>query len=154
MRRNSLVQMKHLELSPRWLRRTAALLAAVALAGCKQSFSLPIGTSVRISIPGPDGVRTERVLSPDDPVIQNINNWFAVHQDGWEYGFFRRAAHIYLGSPGIGVNIRESDVTVKICRGRFRCDLWIQKDSSLFAGLRAELHLTPALQGGLAARQL
>lgn len=117
--------------------RLIALVAVLCLGGCRLSFQIPEHVPVRLSIRNNVEGIDDRTLTSDSPIIRYLNNWFRQNQEGWEYAYVDRPQYVAVKSTSFNVNIREDEVTVKTCRLKYRCDLWVKKNAVLLNELRA-----------------
>lgn len=106
---------------------------SIFIAGCTLDYALPANEKMRLSVYKSGQPVYERELGMENgPVRQAINRWLAANPLGWEYTFLTREPHIYLTGKNFSVNILETEVSVKYCRGFFNCHFWVKKNNTLY----------------------
>lgn len=112
---------------------------SVFIAGCTLDFSLPTNETPHLTVYKLGVPTYERQLRVNDPVERTINHWFTADPENWHYAFITREPRIYVAGKRFSVNISETEVSVKYCRGRFDCNYWVKEDRKLFLEIQAIL---------------
>jgi hypothetical protein len=124
----------------RYLNRIAkaifVLCVVTVLTACKLDFSIPIHSTIELSVQQSNQEVLRGSFHGDDPVILMINDWIVAHSDGWRYAFITRPSNIYVAGEKFSVNIQEHEVSVKYCRGLFNCQFFVKNNEDLYPLIR------------------
>lgn len=80
-----------------------------------------------------------RRMGATDSVRAAVDRWLAANPDGWSYAFATRDPRLYMRGSNFYINVSETEVAVKYCRGIFNCHFWVKKDDRLFLEMTTEL---------------
>ncbi len=111
----------------------------MSIAGCTLNFRLPPSEPIRLTVFQSGHEREDRSLAAADPVRAIANRWLAANPDGWSYAFATRDPRLYMRGKNFYMNVSETEVSVKYCRGMFSCHFWVKKDDRLFVEMSTEL---------------
>jgi hypothetical protein len=114
-------------------------LASLFIAGCTLNFPLPSDEPLRLAIFQKGRVVSQRRLGATDLARLEVNRWLAANPDGWSYAFATRDPRIYMRGKNFYINVSETEVAVKYCRGIFNCHFWVKKDNRLFVDIETAL---------------
>lgn len=109
------------------------------ITGCTLNFPLPSNEPMRLAIFEKGHVVGQRRLGATDSVRVAMNRWLAANPDGWSYAFATRDPRIYMRGKNFYINVSETEVAVKYCRGIFNCHFWVKKDNRLFVEVESAL---------------
>lgn len=133
-----------------WTKVAVTALFSMSVTACTLDFPLPEEEPIRLAIFQQGRVIGQRRLDSTDSVRLAVNHWLATNPDGWSYAFATRDPRIYMRGKNFYINVSESEVAVKYCRGIFNCHFWVKKDNRLF--LEVLTKLAPATTMAPAAR--
>lgn len=127
---------------PTFKRAIGLAFVVLTLGGCKMDFQLPSNQEVHMESYQDGRVVFKRELIHGEPYITATNTWLTSHANGWKAGFITRPRGIYLEGDKFYVNALENETCVKYCRTKNLCQLYINKDNSLYYKLQHMMNFT------------
>ena len=112
----------------------------MSVAGCTLHFQVPTSEPVRLTFFHDGHAGEDRSPAEADSVRVAANRWLASNPDGWSYAFETRKPRLYMRGKSFYMNVSETEVAVKYCRGFFNCHFWVKKDDRLFIEMLTELN--------------
>ena len=115
------------------------ILFALSVAGCTLNFRVPVSEPVRLTVFQNGKAGADQSPAAADAVRAAANRWLAANPEGWSYAFETRDPRIYVRGKNFYMNVSETEVAVKYCRGFFNCHFWVKQDKRLFIEMKTAL---------------
>jgi hypothetical protein len=109
---------------------------ATTLTACNIDFQIPVNQETHITFSQGGQAITEQRTETSKQLITTVNKWLSSHKNNWEIGLITRPHGFYFKGENFYVNVLNDEVSVKYCKRRHQCQLYIRKDNGLYYQLQ------------------
>lgn len=115
---------------------------ATFLTACNIDFQIPTNQETHITFPQGGQAATEQRIERSKQLITAVNRWLSTHQTSWKIGLITRPHGIYFEGDNFYLNVLNNEVSIKYCKRRHQCQLYIKKDNDVYYQLQDILNST------------